>query len=382
MTRIAFYAPMKPPTHAVPSGDRRMARLLMDALGRAGHETFLVSRFRSYDGKGDPCRQARLRAVGGKLAERYIRRLAPDPPTAWFTYHVYHKAPDWIGPRVAAHFHIPYLIAEASHAPKRRDGPWAIGYDGAAESIHAADAVLTLNPEDAPCLAPLLRRPDVAVSLKPFLDLSPYHSASHQRTEHRTAQAHPYSRNPDAPQLLTVAMMRDDVKLKSYRVLAKALTRVTDLSWTLFIVGDGPARPLVEDAFGPLGDRVRFLGARDADTLPCLYAAADLFVWPAIGEAYGMVLLEAQATGCPVVAGRTGGVPQIVRDGETGLLATVGDHAAFEQAIRTLLSDHPRREAMRRKALEVTTRDHGLDAAAATLRTTLRRLLPDGRSNS
>ena len=57
--RVAFYAPMKPPDHPVPSGDRRMAALLMQALSLAGHEVELSSRLRSRDGAGDPARQAR-----------------------------------------------------------------------------------------------------------------------------------------------------------------------------------------------------------------------------------------------------------------------------------------------------------------------------------
>jgi hypothetical protein len=102
--RIAFYAPMKPPDHPVPSGDRRMSRLLIAALGRAGHEVELASRLRSREGTGSPERQARLRRVGAGLARRLLRRYHARPPAqrprAWLTYHLYYKAPDWIGPAV------------------------------------------------------------------------------------------------------------------------------------------------------------------------------------------------------------------------------------------------------------------------------------------
>ena len=116
--RIAFYAPLKAPTHPTPSGDRRMARLLMQTLELAGAKVELASDFRSYDGQGDPARQKALRATGDILAaeliERYRAREDSARPTAWFTYHLYHKAPDWIGPKVAAALDIPYLVAEAS----------------------------------------------------------------------------------------------------------------------------------------------------------------------------------------------------------------------------------------------------------------------------
>src|SRR3981081_621480 len=103
--RIAFYAPLKPPSHPVPSGDRRMARLLMQAWEKAGHRIEVASRLRTHEGKADAARQADLAAIGAVHANRLLRDYARRPPnerpSAWFTYHVYYKAPDWIGPRVA-----------------------------------------------------------------------------------------------------------------------------------------------------------------------------------------------------------------------------------------------------------------------------------------
>ena len=78
---------------------------------------------------------------------------------------------------------------------------------------------------------------------------------------------------------------------------------------------------------------MRFAGAVPHAELPAIYASADLYLWPAINEAYGMAFLEAQAAGLPVVAGRTGGVPAVVADGVTGVLTPIGDAAAFAAAI-------------------------------------------------
>src|SRR5215469_4009938 len=129
--RVAFYAPLKPPDHPTPSGDRRIAELFLAALRLAGHEPFVASHFRSYDRLGDQRRQARIASIGTELASRFLRRCREAPeraPQLWFTYHVYHKAPDWLGPKIAGALDIPYLLAEASDAPKQARRAWATGY--------------------------------------------------------------------------------------------------------------------------------------------------------------------------------------------------------------------------------------------------------------
>lgn len=357
--RIAFYAPMKPPTASTPSGDRRMARALMAALQQAGHRVEISSIFRSRDGAGDENRQARLRDIGQRLAARLIRRYAAsadDQPDLWFTYHVYYKAPDWIGPIVSETLGIPYVIAEASHAPKRHGGPWTIGHDGAAAAIRAAERIVGINLSNLPCVVPLLRDPGRIVSLRPFIDSSPF--------ERILGPA----RKSAVPVLMTTAMMRHGDKVTSYRVLAEALAGLEALPWQLAIVGDGAARAEVEALMASLGeDRVRFLGRRETDELPELLSTADLFVWPAVREAYGMAILEAQAAGLPVIAGDAGGVAEIVRHGSTGLLTPEGNVAAFADAIAGLLGDPARRKTMGDTARTTVANEHSLEAAAAAL---------------
>ena len=164
-------------------------------------------------------------------------------------------------------------------------------------------------------------------------------------------------------------MMRHGDKLTSYRLMAQALQRITDRPWTLTIAGDGEARLNVEKAFAPLGERVTFLGLLEgAAALAPLYAQSDLFVWPAVNEAYGMVLLEAQSRGCPVVAGPFGGVPNVVRDGETGLLTLPGDVAALAAGVAALLDDPARRRTMGRAAQKFVRRERTVAQAAHVLR--------------
>nr|WP_280634666.1 glycosyltransferase [Thalassospira sp. A3_1] len=130
-------------------------------------------------------------------------------------------------------------------------------------------------------------------------------------------------------------MMRPGDKLKSYELLAAALGRLNAhnvINWHLTVIGDGPARVDVEAAFERHAispDQLDFAGLCDTDHTRIILARSDMFVWPAINEAYGMALLEAQAAALPVLAGDCGGVSGIVADGKTGWLVPVGDIDAF-----------------------------------------------------
>ena len=376
--RIAFYAPLKPPDHPVPSGDRRMARLLMAALAAAGHEPILAARLRSREGSGDHERQARLRALGTRLADRYLRRVAARPslrPDLWLTYHVYYKAPDWIGPRVASALRIPYVVAEASLAEKRSDGDWQIGHRATAEALKLADRVIGLNSADREGVARVLTRPEHWTALLPFLDTAPFEIAVAERRAARARLAQRWKLEPALPWLVTVAMMRADVKLESYRLLGAALARCLDRPFQLLVAGDGPAREHVIAALAPVKSRVRFLGRLEESAVPELLAAGDVYVWPAVGEAYGLAILEAQAAGLPVVAGQTGGVGDIVTNGVTGILVPVGDIPEFSAATAVLIDDETRRARMGSAARRKVAANHDLAAAARRLDAVLRDLV-------
>jgi glycosyltransferase involved in cell wall biosynthesis len=354
--RIAFYAPLKPPDHPVPSGDRRVAQLLLAALRFAGHDTFLASRFRSYDGGGDALRQARLASLGARLADRFLRSCREMPeaaPELWFTYHLYHKAPDWLGPVIADALGIPYVVAEASDAPKQADRAWALGRAAAQSAIRRSDAVIGLNPADRDCVLPLLREPTRWVPFKPFVDAASYSRARRE--------------NGGPPRLIVVAMMRYGDKLASYRLLGEALSNLLDLSWSLEVIGDGAARKEVEDALDPLKERVLWAGALGPAAIANRLADADLYLWPALNEAFGMAVLEAQASGLPVVAGDAGGLSEIVLAGMTGLLVSPGDAPAFAAAARSLIVDSVRRAAFAEAARRRVRAEHDIPTAARRL---------------
>jgi glycosyltransferase involved in cell wall biosynthesis len=358
---VAFYAPLKSPDHPLPSGDRTMARLLMKALDRAGYSPQLASELRTLDRAGDPQQQELLRQQSLEEASRLIEHYRSLPeqsrPCLWFTYHVYYKAPDWIGPRVAQALNIPYAVAEGSRAAKRAHGPWALGHEGAEAALDKADAIFVMTAHDREALEAARPPHQALVDCPPFLDMQDWPTPS--------ALPSPSSE----PRLLTVAMMRKGDKLASYGILAAALERLRHLPWSLDIVGDGEAREEIVRRFSSVADRVRYHGRIESRAdLKALYETADLFVWPAVNEAYGMVLLEAQAMGCPVIAGAYGGVASVVKHGETGILTEPGDIAAFADALSALLQDRNRLRGDGAKALNFVRQERDLDHAASRLR--------------
>jgi glycosyltransferase involved in cell wall biosynthesis len=371
--RIAFYAPLKPPTHVTPSGDRRVAGLLMDALELVADHVELVSTFRSFDADGDAARQEALRSQGGALAQRMVEqwRAAAQElrPDLWFTYHVYYKAPDWLGPAVSAALGIPYVIAEASYAEKRASGAWAVGHDATAAAIRHARLIVSPSRDDLAGLEELVAKERV-VHLPPFLDPAPYVAAARERPAHRAKLAAAHGLDPALPWIVVAAMMRAGDKLASYRALAATLAGLTDLPWRLLVAGDGSARREVEVAFEEaVPGRARFLGTLAAKELAEAYSACDLYAWPAANEAYGMALLEAQAAGLPVVSRATRGVPDVVVDGRTGLLSL--DDRGFARALRELLENPGRRAALGREAAAFISSQRSLEAAAGRLRSLL-----------
>lgn len=140
------------------------------------------------------------------------------------------------------------------------------------------------------------------------------------------------------------------------------------------VVGDGPARESLERRASSLGieDRVTLAGYVPDDDLPGYYAAADLFVMvsrerPAMGdvEGFGIVYLEASAAGRAVVAARTGGVPDAVEDGVSGLLVDPEDANGLAKALVRLLRDGDLRNRLARAGRDRVRERFSLERASA-----------------
>ena len=100
-----------------------------------------------------------------------------------------------------------------------------------------------------------------------------------------------------------------------------------------------------------LSRTVRFLGPRPPEELVAIYQAADIVAVPSYNESFGLVAVEAQATGTPVVAARVGGLPLAVADGETGVLVDGHDPVSWADALASLLDDDARRLSMAEAAV-------------------------------
>ncbi|HZS25123.1 MAG TPA: glycosyltransferase family 4 protein [Gaiellaceae bacterium] len=137
---------------------------------------------------------------------------------------------------------------------------------------------------------------------------------------------------------------------KSLRVALEAVAAEPDVSFA--IAGDGDERGAVERAVGELGlgDRVRLLGPLPRQGVLELFAAADASLLSSSWENFPHTVVEALAVGTPVIATATGGVAEVVRDGENGLLVPVGDAAALAEAIRRFFADAELRSRLRAAA--------------------------------
>ena len=168
--------------------------------------------------------------------------------------------------------------------------------------------------------------------------------------------------------------------VKGLRLLIEAMIRLADEvpQLTLTLVGDGEDRALIEAAAKPLGDRVRFTGYLSQDAVSDELAAADIAVLPSFAEGVPVFLMEALASGKPVIATQVAGVGELVSSGESGFLVPPGDVESLVAAIRSLAADPERRSAMGRAGRQRVTEAFDIHVEAARLAT----LFLDGSAES
>ncbi|WP_298805299.1 glycosyltransferase family 4 protein [uncultured Lentibacter sp.] len=151
-----------------------------------------------------------------------------------------------------------------------------------------------------------------------------------------------YAKPPAGEGLLFVGRL---APVKGLPVLLRALAEIPLVRLT--IAGDGPQRGEIESLIHAhkLEARVRLLGYQSQDQVAELLSQSQALVLPSFAEGLPVVLMEAMAAGLPVISTRIAGVPELVKDGETGWLVAAGDQDGLKQAIKALLADPTRARA-------------------------------------
>ncbi|PIZ75145.1 hypothetical protein COY05_04620 [Candidatus Peregrinibacteria bacterium CG_4_10_14_0_2_um_filter_38_24] len=138
---------------------------------------------------------------------------------------------------------------------------------------------------------------------------------------------------------------------KGLKYLIKAISEVKEKypNIKLVIVGEGPDRKNLENLIKKLKleNNVILLGRRKE--IPKLLKSSNIFVLPSRREAFGLVNLEAMITPLPVIASKVGGIPEIIKDGETGILVESENEKELAQALEKLIPNSPLREEMAKK---------------------------------
>jgi len=186
------------------------------------------------------------------------------------------------------------------------------------------------------------------------IDLAPYERAIERRDETRRALG-------VAPEELLVGAVGrlEPVKGFTYFVSAARQILASAPEARFVLVGQGSMANDLRRQSADLGDRFRLLGPRD--DVPDLMAAMDVSVLTSLNEGMGRVLLEAGAAATPVVATQVGGVPDVIADGQTGILVPPRDPQAVADAVCSLARDPERRRAMGRAARVAVVPAYGME---------------------
>jgi glycosyltransferase involved in cell wall biosynthesis len=180
-----------------------------------------------------------------------------------------------------------------------------------------------------------------------------------------------------APEILTVGRV---VPVKGQALLIEALADLAarGVQATLTIVGDGPQLEDLRALADRLGvaDEVSFEGAVAQDAVRAYYERADVFALPSFAEGLPVVLIEAMATGLPVVASRITGIPELVEDGVSGRLVVPGRRDQLTDSLAAIVGEtHDRRRAMGRAGRDRVAAEFDVDGTAAALRALFERML-------
>ncbi|TIH20269.1 glycosyltransferase family 1 protein [Marinifilum sp. JC120] len=344
--RIAFFAPHKPIDHPLPSGDLIIGRTLHNFLKDHGHEVLVASSFRL---RHITCKPLKWPSLYFEF-KHTLKQVQEFKPDLWLTYHSYYKSPDLLGPYISAKLGIPYVIYQGVFATKyRRNYKTWTGYMANKHALLHANHVFANKDIDFHNLSRIIL-PEKISRTYPGIESDKFKYCPMGAEEIRNK----YDLSGNKV-ILSTAMLREDVKAESITDLIKAFTPVAKEipDAKLLIAGDGEARIRLEKLAADMaGNKVIFLGQVKRDELYKYYSAADFFAYPGINESLGMVYLEAQCAGLPIVAYSTRGPKEAVVHEKTGLLSPEGNIVALSANLTSLLTNESQRKQMAKAAPE------------------------------
>ncbi|MEE4359494.1 MAG: glycosyltransferase family 4 protein [Desulfococcaceae bacterium] len=351
---IAFHTPFKALHHPRPSGDLSIARSLYTYFQNREHDIRPVSSLRTRWIYHRPGRwPALLREY-----RRSLRKCTEMNADIWLSYHCYYKAPDLTGPFVSRRLKIPYVIFQGIYSTKRRKkiSTWP-GFMLNRYSLLSAVHVFSNRKEDYQNLSRLL--PEERLSyVAPGIFPQDFSFDAKAGEKIRAAWG-----AGDTPVILSAAMFRPDVKTQGLAWLIRACGRLRKkgLSFCLKIAGGGKEKPfLTQLAQKYLPGEDIFVGRIPRNKMQRFYSAGDIFAFPGIRESLGMVFLESQSCGLPVLAFDNGGIPEVVQKGGTGFLVPPFDGEAFDRSLEVLLCNKERRKKMGETAALYVRKKHDL----------------------
>jgi len=166
---------------------------------------------------------------------------------------------------------------------------------------------------------------------------------------------------PENPLLLYVGRVSAEKQIEDIKPILEAIPNAN-----LAIVGNGPHRESLEEYFA--GTKTHFVGYLEGIELASAFASSDAFVFPSQSETLGLVLLEAMASGCPVVAVASGGIPDIVTDGANGFLFTPNSPNSAIKATQNILQANPIEKEILKKRARLEAEKWGWSEATEQLK--------------
>jgi glycosyltransferase involved in cell wall biosynthesis len=224
-------------------------------------------------------------------------------------------------------------------------------------SAHGSDLLRPHGSVQRLVLPPVLRRADAVVTVSEALTRRAAALGVEARTVLNGVDYEFWSTLPraEADEGVVVAVGRLH-RVKGQDVLIEGFARLGETvpHARLWLIGDGEERPALEELTRRHGleHRVRFLGSLGREEVRAVLARAGLFVLPSRSEGLSIALLEAMASGLPVVATDVGGIAEVIRDGTEGVLVPSEDAPALADAVCKVLSDSGRREHLSRNGRE------------------------------